>query len=295
MKIKGLIWGAALWAPMALGSAGLRADEIDLVRLMGDDAGCCDACCDAGCCDSGCCDDACCDACGEGCCDACGCCFDPYFFAAAEFMFLGIDANSGGRGNVYFQSVAGDQSLLGAEGYEDFTYAPRLTLGRQLSENWGIAGRFFYLSDDEYRAQGQLAVNGLGQPVAPSAGLTSEDDARLYTIDVVAIRSIQGEVWKVDALAGVQHAQIDINSDLQGIGTPVAGALQVGTSSTGSNFDGTGLTTGLIGRRQLGNSAAHLFASARGSLLWGESDTRASVLALAERRRPGCRSRELRL
>src|SRR5690606_18276579 len=137
MKIKGLVWGAALMAPMAL-NGGLRAEQIDLTSML-DEAVAQTSCCEA---DFGAAD--CCDACDCG--DGCGC-FAPFWYAGAEFMFMCVQSDYS-HGNVYLQSLAGEAGRT-AERYDDFTYAPRLTLGRQISENRGVQTRFFYLSDTD--------------------------------------------------------------------------------------------------------------------------------------------------
>src|SRR5690606_17016542 len=105
----------------------------------------------------------------------------------------------------------------------------------------------------------------------PSAAFTRDTRARLYTIDVEAVRRLGGDVWKVDATGGVRHASLELASNLTGTGAPGGGDIQIGNSAIGSSFDGTGLTGALIGRRQLGNSRAHLFTGVRGSVLWGDS------------------------
>lgn len=264
MKIKGLVWGAALFAPLAL-NGGLRAAEVDLTSML-DEAVAQTSCCES-------------DECAADCCDACDCgdgcgCFAPHWFAAAEFMFVGVDTDFG-RGNVYYQALPGDVSRV-TDGYNDFTYAPRLTLGRQLTENWGVQTRFFYLNDEESATDGVLDLAN-----APSFAFGRDTQARMYSIDVEAVRRLGGDLWKVDATAGVRHASLDLNSDLSGVGFPAINTLQIGESNVGSSFEGTGLTGALIGRRQIGSSNASLFTSARGSVLFGDSETNAAAYALA--------------
>lgn len=264
MKIKGWAWSAALFAPLAL-NGGLRAEVIDLTSML-DEA----AIQQVNCCESNCCEADCCDACDCG--DSC-CCFEPFWYAGAEFMFLGVDSDLGAKkGHGAVAAIAGAAGVAGgsASSYNDFTYAPRLTLGRQLSENWGVQTRFFYLSDDD--SEGQPLPTALN-----SAAILTESGMRLYTIDVEAVRNIHGDVWKVDATGGVRHASLDMNSGVSVTGVSGAGDFATATAGSGSSFDGTGLTGALIGRRQLGSSRASLFTSARGSILFGDADAYAGA------------------
>jgi hypothetical protein len=264
MKIKGWAWSAALFAPLAL-NGGLQAEEINLTSML-DEA----TIQQVSCCESDCCEADCCDACD--CCDSC--CFQPHWYAAAEFMFLGVDSDLGskhGHGAVAGVNGIGGGGGISGSSYNDFTYAPRLTLGRELSENWGVQTRFFYLSDTDSDGQ------PLPTPAAPVA-LLSESGLRLYTIDVEAVRHIRRENWKIDATGGVRHGSLDMNSAVSAAGVFNGGAdFASSTAASGSSFDGTGLTGALIGRRQLGSSRASLFTSARGSVLWGDADAYAAA------------------
>ena len=53
--------------------------------------------------------------------------------------------------------------------------------------------------------------------------------------------------------------------------------LATAAAASGTSFHGTGLTFALAGRRQLGCSNLHLFASGRGSVLWGDAEVWANA------------------
>ena len=262
MKIKGLAWGMALLAPLALRSGSLQANEIELTNMMGGD-----------CCEADCCETDCCDACDCG--DGCGC-FAPFWFAQTEMTFMGVDSSTRGSAGLTLDTAAtAGIEVVGASdgGYDDFTYAPRIVLGRQLSEDWAVAGRFWYLSDFDSETQ----VPSVAAPIA----LGADSRIKMYTTDLEVIRSGQRGDWKLDGSAGVRHASLDVASSLSAAALFPAASFAQSNSSSSSSFDGTGLTSALVGRRQLGDSNAHLFASARGSILWGDAQAAATASSVA--------------
>jgi hypothetical protein len=221
--------------------------------------------------------DSCCDSgCGDSCCEMDACCKCPTWFASTEFLFLGVDAGTNGSGSIAIDDAgtgAVDVAGVGGAGYDDFTYAPRLALGRHLGELWSVAGRFWYLSD--FDSEGSAFA-----PPISNIGAASDQHVRMYTIDVELNRKIvtQGD-WKLDGAFGVRHGSFDINDTASTAAAFSVNDFSSSSISTGSGFDGTGLTTALTGRHQLGNSRAHLFASGRSSLLWGDGSSSAFATA----------------
>lgn len=260
MKIKRFIWGAALLAPFALRTSGAAGETLSLSGLV-----------DPASCNSEISDNSvdCTQGCDLGCGDNCGADCRGFWFAGTEFTFMGVDANSSGSGTVIVDDGLTpdvESTVEGAGGYNDFTYAPRIWVGRQFNDDWGLVGRFWYLSD--YDASASILTPGVSDLAAGT-----ESRIRMYTTDIEAVRSGTRGLWKLDASGGVRHALLDINSGVETAaffnGTDFASAV----ASTGSGFEGTGLTGALTGRRRINDSNAFLFASARGSVLWGDADT----------------------
>jgi hypothetical protein len=208
-------------------------------------------------------------------CDQCQCesCFSPYWFSGAEMIFMGYSARTGGQVTLSFNdsTTAGtDFSARDGNNAQGLAYTPRLWLGRQVSEKWGVVGRFWSLSDFSTHPPALVP----GTVALPNfATITEFDRARLYTIDVEAIRSFTPGAWKVDGTIGVRQAKIFADARVDAFGVFTTGNFVNLSLSNGFKFDGTGATSALIVRRQIGNSNAHFFLSGRGSHLWGHTDS----------------------
>jgi hypothetical protein len=197
----------------------------------------------------------------------------PFWFAGTEFTFMGVDASTGGRTTLSFDDsgTAGtDLQLAGRDGVQDFAYAPRFWLGRHFGERWGVVGRFWHLEDAQ--ATGGIPVEGT-TPLPNFATITDAGRVEMYTIDVEAIRSLRPGKWKIDGTIGARHASMGVDSSLTAFGVFTSGNFVNMTLANGSSFDGTGVTSALVVRRQLGDSRAWLFVSGRGSQMWGQSDS----------------------
>lgn len=206
---------------------------------------------------------------GDCCYDHCG----PSWFAGAEMTFMGYDARTGGRITMTLDdtgTVGTDYSVRDGDNAQSLAYTPRIWIGRQFGEKWGVVGRFWNLTDfTTHRPEPPPgAVN-----LTNFATKTEFDRARLHTVDIEAIRSFTPGNWKLDGTFGARQASIftDAKIDVFGVFTP--GNFVNLSLSNGFKFDGAGVTSALIGRRQIGQSNAHLFLSARASQLWGRTDS----------------------
>lgn len=206
-------------------------------------------------------------------CDCCG--SGPFWFAGTEVTFLGFDARTGGQVNLSFSDTTAPGvstvSILDGNGLQDFAYAPRVWLGRQISENWAVVGRFWQLTD--FATKDPTPAPGTTFTGTNFATITDTSRVRLSTIDIEGIRSFTTASWKVDASLGVRHASLEAQSAVVAFGVFTTGNFVNVALSNGSSFDGTGMVAGLIGRRQIGDTPASLFLGARGSALWGNTDS----------------------
>jgi hypothetical protein len=203
---------------------------------------------------------------------------EGHWFVGTDITFLSFDAATGGQITMSFNNTntpGTEVSLLGGNGIENGTgFAPRMWLGRQFNEKWGVAARFWQL--DTYVDKLPAATPGtvIGQNF-----LTMSEIGRtkLYTVDLEGIRSFEIGNTKFDATFGGRYASFRADSAMSAFGVFQSGSYAQISLSNFTSFEGPGVTYSLTGRRRLGDSPWHVFMSGRGSNLFGESDGYARV------------------
>ncbi len=210
---------------------------------------------------------------GDNCC--CCCPSGGFWFAGAEATMLQANVRSGGIITASFSDTTAPGvstiAFRDGDGINKLGIAPRLWLGRQLTQNWGILVRYWDLSVAEKHFPG---LNSAIPPTGTNFGTFEErDSARLYAADLELVRSFYGYGWKLDALGGARRAHIDCTSDFLGFGVFTTGNFVNLTLQNGFSFDGAGATGGLLGRRQLGNSPLQFVIGGRFSYLSGHTDS----------------------
>ena len=274
MRNNGLFSALAVAALALLPTSPLQAEEVELINhlsyedgavydgaVQGSVAGDCGSC---GTCDT-CCDDNC--YLLKDC--------APFWYAGTEFTFLSADTDNSGAAlaQVDNTGTAALDANFSQGGYDDFTYAPRIWLGRQ-GETWGVVGRFWYLSDsdnglDDFDANDVIGGSNMGR-------------LKMYNIDLEVTRRVLRGAWKLDASGGVRYAALETEGAAATTGFfNNNDDLAFASASGGSEFHGTGITGALSGRRQIRCSNAQFFWNARGSFLWGDASAYAVTQAQA--------------
>lgn len=200
-------------------------------------------------------------------------CSNSFWYVGADVLFLDINADSGGQITMSFNdtdTVGTDISIVDGHGLDDFGYAPRLTLGRQLSDKWAVAGRYFTLAAADSGFP-ELAPGTTPQP--NFATFLSKNESRHYTIDLEAVRSFFRGKTKIDTSIGARHASLDVDSEVFAFGVFTTGNFVNLNLSNGSAFDGTGIVGGITFRRQIGDGPISIFFGGRSSKMWGRSDS----------------------
>jgi hypothetical protein len=156
-------------------------------------------------------------------------------------------------------------------GIDKFAFAPRLWVGRQITQHFGIVARYWDLTVVE-------AHRPAANPAIPSTGTNfatfeETDNARLYAADLEAMGTFAVGNWKLDVLGGVRRAHIQAKSDFLAFGVFTTGNFINLTLQNGFAFDGTGGTVALQGRRQIGNSPFQFLLNGRFSDLSGHTDS----------------------
>ena len=124
---------------------------------------------------------------------------------------------------------------------ENMYVGPRVWLGVQ-GERWGVIGRFWQLNDS------QLAAD----PLLPNetTGFLAAHRFDLYTADLELTRQICRGKCRMQLGVGVRHASAHYDSTLAAY--ELVGPDLLSASATASHqFDGTGFTVGLRGRRPI--------------------------------------------
>ena len=207
---------------------------------------------------------------GDCCCHRSG-----FWFAGAEATMLSADVRSGGAITASFSDTTAPgvstAAFLDGDGLDKFAFGPRVWVGRQLNDRWGLVGRYWDLSAaslHEPDRNPNIASTG-----ANFATFEQNDTAHLYTADLELVRSFDPWGWKLDAMAGVRAAHIDASSDFLAFGVFTTGNFINLTLQNGFEFDGAGGTGALVGRRQFGDSPFSLFLGGRFSYLGGFTDS----------------------
>jgi hypothetical protein len=199
----------------------------------------------------------------------------PYWYSGAEFLFMGVNANSGGQVTASFSDTTAPgvatYSILDGQGVTNFAAAPRLWIGRQMSDNWAVRASYFAVSSNETRAPHT-------NPAIPVAGtnfgtFTSWGDVDLSAVDLDLVRSFyMSDNWKLDAFVGARYASFDIASGVDSFGVFTTGNFVNVNLQNNCQFDGAGPTLGFSSRTRLWDSNLFLLWSGRGSRIYGQAD-----------------------
>lgn len=199
---------------------------------------------------------------------------NPYFYGGVEMLFLDINADTGGRITASFDDsgTAGTEiSFRTGTGVQDeFGIGSRFVVGRQFSDKWGIAGRYFHLENYE---TGFPRLTPGTTPLPTFGTYTETDTLKMYAFDLEAVRSFNPGKTKIDYSFGGRQASLDVDSLFHAFGVITTGNFANLNLSNGCAFDGAGITSALNFRRQISDSCAYFYVGARGSKMWGHSDS----------------------
>ncbi len=150
---------------------------------------------------------------------------------------------------------------------------PRVWLGVQ-GCRWGIIARYWNLAD---------TASGVNPPIPTfnNSQLFATDQFRAYYADLEGVRSFCLGRWSTNASFGVRYASVDLANTISSTVISSLGEMSSASSTNRQGFDGTGITMGLWGSRQIRPcSCLNWFYSARASVLWGNSSAYALTSAL---------------
>jgi hypothetical protein len=199
---------------------------------------------------------------------------NPYFYGGVEMLFLDINADTGGRITASFDDTGTGGTEIsfrtGTGVQDEFGIGSRFVIGRQISDSWGIAGRYFHLEDTE---TGFPRLTPGTTPLPTFGTYTETDTLKMYAFDLEAVRSFNPGKTKIDYSFGGRQASLDVDSLFHAFGVITTGNFANLNLSNGCAFDGAGITSALNLRRQIGDSCAFVYVGARGSKMWGHSDS----------------------
>lgn len=156
-----------------------------------------------------------------------------------------------------------------------FEGAPRIWLGVENdATGWGIRARYWEL--DAVNQDGFTDVDAMFVE-SVDAGVYAE----VNTIDLEMTRRLErlsrGN-WSWLGSFGARHAALKRGESLDYLYVDAFGAALSSQTNSYFNFDGTGVTGSLEGRRPIGNRGFALACNLRGSVLWGTNNALATSL-----------------
>ncbi len=185
--------------------------------------------------------------------------------------FLYVDSLPGGRitFSVDDSDTGGTDFAVSDEGgFQDYTYAPRLFVGRRVSENWSIVARYWHLDAFDNSIpdspEGHVSLTNFLTVVETGS-------VELSNLDLEAIRSGEVGCWKIDGTFGARHSSFYADQTLNTFGVFTSGNFLQTLQTHFSSFDGAGITGSLTARRPVPNTCCSLFVSGRGSNAWGNA------------------------
>lgn len=149
----------------------------------------------------------------------------------------------------------------------EFVAAPRLYLGLEHECGGGIRGRYWQMQGSDNFAGFLTGAPPLFDAVA------AFQEFEVNAVDLEYTRRFQTYDWNFLGSLGVRNASL---SRIERFTYNADDFLAF--SSANFQYHGTGLTSCLEARRPIGNNGLSLFASLRGSALWGSSRQQGSTL-----------------
>lgn len=199
-----------------------------------------------------------------------------FWYTGAEVVFMNVNARTGGVITASFSDTTAPgvatTAFVDGKGVADIGFAPRIWVGRQFGEFWGLRGTFFSVSADESRLPQQ-------NPLIPTTGtnfgtFTNWGRAQLTAVDLDAVRSFNwSDDFKLDVFGGARYASFDVASGIDSFGVFTTGNFVNLNLQNNSQFNGLGPTLGFSSRTRLGSSSLFVLWSGRGSILFGNADS----------------------
>jgi len=205
-----------------------------------------------------------CDTCGA---DNCGC-RSGGNYAGIEATFLATNLTNN---RVFFDDTFGGLSSDARFDY-GFEAAPRVWVGREASNGWGIRGRYWQFDTEAH----ETLIDALDPINNDVDGGLFQSSVEAYTVDLEVTRRMQRRCWDLLGSLGVRHGAISHRYLGQELDVSDTDIDDNDIFALGRRIDGTGISGGVVGRRPVGSGNLTLFWSMRGSALWG--DNKVSVL-----------------
>jgi hypothetical protein len=209
-----------------------------------------------------------------GSCENFNCCPAPQlWYAGVEGTFLAVTRHGPPAVDIETHASPINDDPTTSDLNTDYGVGPRVWLGLELGDCWGARARFWSFRDNADGIFGNPAtLNGVGTGDFAEGGY----NLGAYTIDLEATTAWGCGPWFLEASFGARYAQMHQDASLAFF-EPTDDTTAFGNASRRVN--GTGLTASIEAHRCLGCSGWNVFANARGSVLWGSTDSLATMAA----------------
>lgn len=210
-------------------------------------------------------------------CNGCDPCSRRSLYLGIEAVFLAPQYDGNGAATFGLQDMAGGGGVqIGGNGNsaDRLTSAPRITLGWIGERGWGVQGRYWKMNNSVSSVD--FPSFGAGNQIQPLGGI---DAFEAYTIDLELTKQFSRGGWNMFGTLGARYADYD-HSHTNSVAGSVSNGISNDAFLLGSfqneSFNGTGLTSSIAALRPFKrNPNLALFASARGSTLFGNAGTTA--------------------
>lgn len=242
--------------------------------LMGCDSGCSTAGCDSACgCGS--------DSCFGGAVGPSGIgCSQSGFYLQTEALFFAPITNSSAQSYQVADAagiIAPTASNLDAD---QLTFTPRVTLGRQFANGWGVQGRYWELNSFDGGGFGGLIVPAGATPNVNIIGGNQSVEA--YTVDLELTKCLKFRDQYFQGFVGARHGALELSNSTTAFGqavSPIFPDNYLLSALSQREFHGTGITYGFAGTKQLRCKQFSLYGGTRLSNLFGNNSGSATTSA----------------
>lgn len=187
---------------------------------------------------------------------------DAGFYGNVDVLLLSAQLPTAAFEETFYREANPEAFIDGNIG-DSLETGLRTTVGWEDCCGFGVRFRWFTF-DNDYNYVGEWEVTP--PPTVIQGGIGIDADA----FDFEFTQRGEFRRWDLVGSAGLRYASLDINNN--SIDFSVIGSAVFTGSGIGGDYHGIGPTIALSGERNLGNSGIYLFAAARTSMLFGESD-----------------------
>jgi hypothetical protein len=189
--------------------------------------------------------------------------------SGVDETFLHAKAKGLSAGSTITGAPGPETALSDSEVFDKYTFSPRVFAGVGYND-WGVVGRFWYLSDSSTNFQ-PFSPGGDG------SGIHTSDELKAYTVDLEGLRTFYLAGSQIDFTVGARYASFTANQSLDAARLIDPTAIAYSNAFSRFEFSGVGITASLQGRTPIGIPCLNAVWGVRGSVLWSNAERSAQT------------------